>query len=123
MTSKRRRDEQLARLTTHEERISRRSRPARAALTHELTNIAFVVAGVFSAGLGLKGFLLPSGFIDGGVTGVSLLLARVTNLPLSLWLPIINVPFVAVGYRQLGRAFAVRSAMAIVTLAVVVAVV
>jgi uncharacterized membrane-anchored protein YitT (DUF2179 family)/heme-degrading monooxygenase HmoA len=116
-------DGELARLTTHEERISRTSRPEVAAFRRELANAAFVVAGVFSAGLGLKGFLLPSGFIDGGVTGVSLLLARVTNLPLSLWLPIINVPFVAVGYRQLGRAFAVRSSMAIVTLAVVVAVV
>jgi len=116
-------DEQLARLITHEERISRTSRPAVAALSRELSNAAFIVAGVLSAGFGLKGFLLPSGFIDGGVTGVSLLLARVSNLPLSLWLPIINVPFVALGYRHLGRAFAVRSSLAIVTLAVVVAIV
>ena len=122
MTSKRRRDEQLERLTTNEERrISRRSRPARAALTRELTNTAFIVAGVLSAGLGLKGFLLPSGFIDGGVTGVSLLLAAMTSLPLALSLPIINVPFVAVGYRQLGPAFAVRSSLAIITLAIVIA--
>jgi uncharacterized membrane-anchored protein YitT (DUF2179 family) len=75
---------------------------------------------VLSAGMGLKGFLIPSGFIDGGVTGVSLLLAMVTPLPLALWLPVINVPFIAVGYRQLGPAFAFRSSLAIILLALVV---
>ena len=86
----------------------------------ELKNSAFIVVGVLSAGFGLKGFLIPAGFIDGGVTGVSLLLARISSLPLSIWLPLINVPFIAVGYRQLGRAFAIRSSLAIVTLALVI---
>ena len=85
-----------------------------------LRQAAFIAAGVLSAALGLKGFLIPTGFIDGGVTGVSLLLARTTGLPLSLWLPLINVPFVAVGLSQLGRAFAVRSSLAIAGLALVV---
>ena len=89
-------------------------------ILRELKNLTFIVAGVLSAGLGLKGFLLPSGFIDGGVTGVSLLLTRLTSLPLALWLPIINVPFVAIGYRHLGAAFALRSSMAIIVLALVV---
>jgi uncharacterized membrane-anchored protein YitT (DUF2179 family) len=89
-------------------------------VTRELKNAAFIAAGVLAAGLGLKGFLIPTGFIDGGVTGVSLLLARTTGLPLSVWLPIINVPFIAVGYRQLGHAFAIRSSLAIVVLALVV---
>ncbi len=86
----------------------------------ELKNAAFIVAGVLSAGMGLKGFLIPSGFIDGGVTGVSLLLATITQLPLPFWLPLINVPFLTIGYRQLGLAFAVRSSLAIVILATVV---
>jgi uncharacterized membrane-anchored protein YitT (DUF2179 family) len=88
--------------------------------SRELKNSAFIIAGVLSAGMGLKGFLIPSGFIDGGVTGVSLLLASITGLPFSLWLPLINVPFIAIGYRQLGLAFAFRSSLAIVILAVVV---
>jgi uncharacterized membrane-anchored protein YitT (DUF2179 family) len=92
-------------------------------LTREIKNAAFVVAGVFSAGMGLKGFLIPSGFIDGGVTGVSLLLTMVTDLPLSFWLPVINVPFVVMGYRHLGPAFAFRSSLAILVLAAVVALV
>src|SRR5438034_8440296 len=86
-------------------------------------DILLIIAGILSAGMGLKGFLLSSHFIDGGVTGVSMLLANVTPVPLSLWLPIINVPFVILGYRHMGRAFALRSALAIGGLAVVLAVV
>ncbi len=56
-------------------------------MTRELLNAILIFLGILSAGLGLKGFLLPSGFIDGGVTGVSLLLASVTSPPLAFWLP------------------------------------
>ncbi len=52
---------------------------------------------------------------------MSLLLATVTCPPLAFWLPVINVPFVVLGYRQLGRAFAIRSALAIGALAGVLA--
>src|SRR3977135_4411677 len=90
-------------------------------ISRELLNVVLIVAGIASAGMGLKGFLLSSNFIDGGVTGVSMLLANVTSAPLSVWLPLVNVPFVAIGYRQLGRAFAIRSALAIARLAIVLA--
>ena len=90
-------------------------------MTRELLNAVLIILGILSAGLGLKGFLLPSGFIDGGVTGVSLLLAMVTSPPLAFWLPVINAPFIIIGYRHLGAAFAVRSALAIGALAVVLA--
>jgi uncharacterized membrane-anchored protein YitT (DUF2179 family) len=71
--------------------------------------------------MGLKGFLLSSHFIDGGVTGVSMLLAAVTGAPLSVWLPVVNAPFIALGYGQMGRAFAIRSALAIAGLAAILA--
>jgi uncharacterized membrane-anchored protein YitT (DUF2179 family) len=89
----------------------------------ELLNTALILAGIASAGFGLKGFLLSSHFIDGGVTGVSMLLGQVMGIPLSIVLPIINVPFVIVGYAHMGRAFAVRSALGIAGLAVALAVV
>jgi uncharacterized membrane-anchored protein YitT (DUF2179 family) len=79
----------------------------------EAANIGLIVAGIFSAGMGLKGFLLSSRFIDGGVTGVSMLLADVARLPLSIWILVINLPFVALGYRQIGWKFALKSALAI----------
>jgi uncharacterized membrane-anchored protein YitT (DUF2179 family) len=83
----------------------------------EALNTVLIVLGILSAAMGLKGFLLSSSFIDGGVTGVSMLLAKLTRAPLSVWLPIVNAPFIIVGYRQMGRAFAVRSALAIAGLA------
>src|SRR6187549_1018507 len=90
-------------------------------IQREFGNALLILAGVFSAGMGLKGFLFSSHFIDGGVTGISMLLAKTTSVPLALWLPLVNVPFVALGYHQLGRAFALRSVLAIVGLAVVIA--
>jgi uncharacterized membrane-anchored protein YitT (DUF2179 family) len=87
----------------------------------ELLNLALIVAGILVAAFGLKGFLLSSNFIDGGVTGVSMLLAKVTTLPLAVWLPLVNAPFVVLGYRQLGRGFAIRSALAILGLSAVLA--
>jgi uncharacterized membrane-anchored protein YitT (DUF2179 family) len=79
----------------------------------ELVNAALIAAGILSAAMGLKGFLLSSNFIDGGVTGVCMLLAKTTPVPLAVWLPVVNLPFVAIGYRQMGGAFAARSALAI----------
>ncbi|WP_375417567.1 YitT family protein [uncultured Hymenobacter sp.] len=77
-----------------------------------------LLAGVFSAALGLKGFLLPNGFIDGGVTGISLLISQLTGASLSLLIVLINIPFVVLGYYQLGRKFALKTLLTILTLAV-----
>jgi uncharacterized membrane-anchored protein YitT (DUF2179 family) len=86
-------------------------------------NALLIGFGILCAGMGLHGFLLPSNFIDGGVTGVSMLLDKVTPLPLAFWLPVVNLPFVALGYRHVGMAFAVRSVVAIAGLAVALLVV
>jgi uncharacterized membrane-anchored protein YitT (DUF2179 family) len=89
----------------------------------EAVNVALVALGILSAAFGLKGFLLSSRFIDGGVTGISMLLSDVTGLPLALLIPVINLPFIALGYRQVGRDFAVKSALAIAGLSVCLALV
>lgn len=86
-------------------------------------NFVLIVSGILSAGMGLKGFLLSSRFIDGGVTGVSMLLADVIGWPLAVLIPVINLPFIALGYRQIGGQFALKSAIAIVGLSVCLAVV
>ena len=87
----------------------------------EVINTALIVLGILSAGLGLKGFLMSSRFIDGGVTGVSMLLSDVLGLPLSILILVINLPFIALGYRQIGRAFAIKSTLAIAGLSLCLA--
>ena len=77
--------------------------------------------GVLSAGFGLRGFLLPSKFIDGGVVGISLLISAVTHFPLSFLLVLVNIPFVVLGFKLIGRLFAIKTAIAIAALSVVVA--
>jgi uncharacterized membrane-anchored protein YitT (DUF2179 family) len=86
-----------------------------------LLNFALIVGGLFSAAFGLKGFLLSSRFIDGGVTGVSMLLSDIFHAPLSILILVINLPFVAIGYRQIGRAFAIKSVLSIAGLSLVLA--
>jgi uncharacterized membrane-anchored protein YitT (DUF2179 family) len=95
----------------------------RARVTRELLNAALIALGILSAGMGLKGFLLSSNFIDGGVTGVSMLLAKTTGVSLTVLLPAVNLPFIAIAYRQIGPAFAIRSVLGIAGLAVVLALV
>lgn len=89
----------------------------------EVINIGLIILGILAAGMGLKGFLLSSRFIDGGVTGISMLLSDVLGYHLSILILVINLPFIAIGYRQLGRKFAIKSALAIAGLAVCLAVV
>jgi uncharacterized membrane-anchored protein YitT (DUF2179 family) len=86
-------------------------------LRRESLNALFIVAGILCAAMGIKGFLLSSNFIDGGVTGVSMLLSKATGAPLAVLLPAINLPFVALGLHQMGVAFAIRSAIGIAGLA------
>ena len=92
-------------------------------LLREARNAALIALGILSAGMGLKGFLLSSNFIDGGVTGISMLLAKTTGVSLSVFLLVVNLPFIAVGYRQMGRAFAIRSVLGIAGLAASLAVI
>ncbi len=85
----------------------------------EVKSFALITLGIFSAAFGLKGFLLSSRFIDGGVTGVSMLVSEVAGWPLPPLLLLINLPFIAIGYRQIGRKFAIKSSLAIFGLALV----
>lgn len=81
-------------------------------------DIIFISLGIFSAGFGLKGFLLPNGFIDGGVTGISLLIKELTNYSLSILIVVINIPFIVLGYFQIDKSFVVKSILAIIGLAI-----
>ena len=90
-------------------------------LTHALLHALLIGSGILSASFGIRGFLLSSNFIDGGVTGVSMLVSKVTGTPLSIWVALVNLPFIGLGYRQIGGAFALRSAAAIAGLSIALA--
>ena len=80
-----------------------------------------IVLGILSAGMGIKGYLLSSHFIDGGVTGISMLLDYIFDWPLSILIPAINLPFVVLAYFQLGLKFAVKTVIAIIGLSLCLA--
>lgn len=80
-----------------------------------------ITIGIFSAAFGFKGFLLTNNFIDGGATGISLLISAVTEIPLPLLIIVVNIPFVLMGYRIVSTKFAIKTALAIAGLALVLA--
>ena len=81
----------------------------------------FISLGIISATFGLKGFLLPDGFLDGGAVGISLLINALTGINLSYLIIIVNIPFILIGYTQVSRMFAIKTLVAIVALAICVA--
>ncbi|MFL5742469.1 MAG: YitT family protein [Flavisolibacter sp.] len=88
---------------------------------HEIRNCLLIVLAILSAGMGIKGYLLSSHFIDGGVTGISMLLNDIFGLPLSILIPLINLPFVILAYYQMGLGFAIRTVLAITGLSLCLA--
>ena len=79
----------------------------------KLRGVFCILAGVLVSCVGLESFLLPTHFIDGGVTGISMLAARSAKMPLPALLLLFNLPFIALGFRHVGRGFALRSFLAI----------
>jgi uncharacterized membrane-anchored protein YitT (DUF2179 family) len=90
------------------------------AIKRHIQDFFLIGFGVCCACVGLKSFLLPSHFLDGGATGISLLTNRLTDIDLGLLIVIINLPFVVIGARQISMEFAVKSAIAILSLAILV---
>jgi len=80
-------------------------------------SISFTVIGVLFAVVGLQGFLVPNNFLDGGVTGISILVTSYFKVHISLLLIAINLPFIFMGYKKIGKTFAVQSMLAVLLLA------
>ena len=84
-------------------------------------DIVFIIAGILCAAFGLESFLIPNHFVDGGATGISLLIAGETQIPLYIILTVINIPFMIMGSKIVGKAFAIKTSCAIVVLSFAVA--
>ncbi len=76
--------------------------------------------GVLLASIGLKAFLLPNGFLDGGVTGIALLVSSQTSWDISILLMVLSIPFVVMGYFTLSKRIVVKSIIAISLLALLI---
>ncbi len=76
-----------------------------------------MLIGSIITAVGLQFFLLPNHLLDGGVTGISIISAKLFELPLGLFLAILNLPFVVLGYKKFGKEFALYSLLGITTLA------
>jgi len=96
---------------------TRKARLARVSFIQNTQDVVLIVIGVLLAALGLKGFLLPNEFLDGGVTGISLLISRLTGWSISVLLIVINIPFILLAYRQLSLGFTIKAMAAIIGLA------
>lgn len=85
----------------------------RVSFFYSVRNWLLIVLGILSATFGLESFLLPNSFIDGGVMGISLLVREMTKWQLAPLIVGINIPFLVLGYTQIGKAFAIKSIIAI----------
>lgn len=86
-------------------------------IRRQIKDVIFICLGVLMASIGLKGFLLPNNFLDGGAMGVALLFQILTDWDLSILIIIVNLPFIILGKRQVSLEFAIKSSIAIVALA------
>ncbi len=87
---------------------------------HYVKDFLFILVGVLSACVGLNCFLLPNNFLDGGVTGIALLIELTTDFSLSILLVLLNLPFILLGGKQISWAFAIKGTVGILLLAVLV---
>jgi len=93
----------------YQEELAAKQKSLKVEKNHIIHDMVFILIGVISAGFGLKGFLLPNSFIDGGAMGISLLISETTGFSLSILIIIINLPFIILGYSQIGKQFAFKS--------------
>lgn len=83
-----------------------------------LSKVLLIILGGFITAYGLEAILIPNNVSDGGVTGLSIVGSQLFGLPLGMLIGIINIPFVWLGYKQIGKSFALYSVIGIASLAV-----
>lgn len=86
-----------------------------------LKRFVFITIGSIMMGVALELFLVPNSVIDGGIAGISIMLAAKTPLPIGLYLFIVNVPFLILGYKQIGKTFAISTLYGIALMSVTTA--
>lgn len=100
------------------------SRPKHPIRHHKLTpfeiarRIFFIVLGAILVGVALEIFLVPNSVIDGGITGISIMASTLSGLPIGVFLFLLNLPFLIVGYRAIGKTFALSTLLGVIVLSI-----
>ncbi|HYD21101.1 MAG TPA: YitT family protein [Flavipsychrobacter sp.] len=87
-------------------------------LSHFLSDTIYIILGIVFSAFAMKSFLVPNHFLDGGVTGLSLLGHEVFHWNLGLLLILTNLPFIVMGAYQVSKGFAVKTSLAVIGLAI-----
>ena len=77
--------------------------------TRNIVNFIVLTIGTIIAASALELFLIPNTILDGGITGISIIIYKLTNIPLSILIIFLNIPFIYVGYKNLGKKFLIRA--------------
>ncbi|WP_102265083.1 YitT family protein [Mesobacillus jeotgali] len=78
--------------------------------------IFFIIFGAVLMGVGIEEFLVPNKILDGGIVGISIILSHLTGLRLGLFIFVLNIPFFFIGYKQIGKTFALSTLLGITVL-------
>ena len=78
-----------------------------------LLKYMMLLTGAFIAAIGLEIFLVPNNIIDGGIVGISIIISYLSGIPLGILTFVLNVPFLFIGYKQIGKTFVISSLFSI----------
>jgi uncharacterized membrane-anchored protein YitT (DUF2179 family) len=81
----------------------------------------FIILGAVLMGVGIEEFLVPNKILDGGIVGISIILSHLTGIKLGLFIFILNIPFFFIGYKQIGKTFALSTLLGITVLSITTA--
>ena len=84
----------------------------------DLKNFLQIAMGIALAVLAMKGFMIPNRFLDGGITGISILLFEIFHINISFLVIVLNALFIYLGYKRIGKTFAVQTTIAVVLLSI-----
>jgi uncharacterized membrane-anchored protein YitT (DUF2179 family) len=101
--------------------LARGLREFKIIVLRHIQDFVLITVGIFSAAFGFKGFLLTNRFIDGGATGISLLISALSSIPLWVLIICVNIPFIILAFNTVSKAFAIKTILAISGLALVLA--
>lgn len=85
-------------------------------ITKSIGQKLFIIIGGLIAAYGLEAVLIPNNVSDGGVTGISIVISQLTPLSLGILIAVLNIPFIYLGYKQIGKSFAINSVIGITSL-------